>query len=92
MKMFGADTGDLLMWGDVIVAWEPEYLEYTFIIKPMGDAISTIKWTLTEVAGGTQLSLEHIGLPQNSESYGLTLALDKGWDDHLARMRTDAHA
>ena len=92
MKMFGADTGDLLMWGDVIVAREPEYLEYTFIIKPMGDAISTVKWTLTEVAGGTQLSLEHIGLPLNAESYGLTLALDKGWDDHLARMRTDAHA
>ena len=32
MKMFGADSGDLLMWGDVIVAREPEYLEYTFII------------------------------------------------------------
>jgi len=92
MQMFGADSGDLLMWGDVIVTREHEYLEYTFIIKPMGDAISTVKWTLIEVAGGTQLSLEHIGLPQNAESYGLTLALDKGWDDHLARMRTDAHA
>jgi len=92
MKMFGADIGDLLMWDDVIVARAHEYLEYTFVIKPIGDAISTVKWTLTEVAGGTQISLEHIGLPQNSESYGLTLALDKGWDDHLARMRTDAHA
>jgi uncharacterized protein YndB with AHSA1/START domain len=87
MKMFGADTGDLLMWGDVIVGREPEY---AFIIKPMGDAISTIKWILTEVAGGTQLSLEHIGLRQNAESFGLTLVLDKGWDDYLARMRTDA--
>ena len=90
MKMFGADTGDLLMWGDVIVARAREYLEYAFVIKPMGDAINTIKWILTEVAGGTQLSLEHIGLRQNAESFGLTLVLDKGWDDYLARMRTDA--
>lgn len=53
MKMFDTDTGDLLMWGDVIVGHEPECLDYTFIIKPMGDAISTVKCTLTEVAGGT---------------------------------------
>ena len=78
MKMFGTDNGDLLMWGNVIVGREPEYLEYTLIIKPMGDAISTLKCTLTEVAGGTQLSLEHIGLRQNAESFGFTLALDKG--------------
>ena len=58
----------------------------------MGDAISTVKWTLTEIAGGTQLSLENISLPQNAENFGLTLALEKDWDDHLARMRADAHA
>ena len=92
LEMFGKESGDLLMWGDVIVAREPEYLEYTFIIKPMGDATSTVKWTLTEVAGGTQLSLEHTGLPQGAEAFGLTLALDKGWDEHLAEMRADAHS
>ncbi len=53
---------------------------------------STVKWMLEDVAGGTRLSLEHTGLPQGAEAYGLTLALDKGWDDHLARMRADAHA
>ena len=42
MKMFSADTGDLLMWSDVIVGREPEYLEYTFIIKPLGYAVSTV--------------------------------------------------
>jgi hypothetical protein len=47
MKMFGVDSGDLLMWGDVIVARAHEYLEYTFVIKPIDDAISTVKWTLT---------------------------------------------
>lgn len=30
-------------------------------------------------------------LPQGAEAFGLTLALDKGWDDHLARMRAAAH-
>ena len=92
LEMFGADSSDLLMWGDVVTARAPEYLEYTFTIKPMGDATSTVKRTLTEVEGGTQLSLEHIGLPQGAESYGLTLALDKGWDDHLTKMRDDAHS
>jgi len=57
----------------------------------MGDATSTVLWTLTEVAGGTRLSLEHSGLPQGEDAFGLTLALDKGWDDHIARMRGDIH-
>lgn len=91
VEMFGKDSGDLLMWGDVITARAPEYLEYTFTIKPMGDKTSTVKWTLIEVAGGTQLSLEHAGLPQGADAFGLTLALDKGWDDHMGRMRADAH-
>lgn len=92
LEMFGTESGDLLIWGDVVTARSPEYLEYTFTIKPMGDATSTVKWTLDEVAGGTQLSLEHSGLPQSAESFGLTLALDKGWDGHLSSMRDDAHS
>ena len=90
-EMFGVDSGDKLMWGEVLVADPFSRLEYTFTIKPMGDQTSTVKWRLQEVAGGTQLSLVHEGLPQGAEAFGLTLALDKGWDDHLARMRADAH-
>lgn len=90
-EMFGTESGDRLMWGTVLVAEPFERLEYTFTIAPMGGAISTVKWSLTEVAGGTQLSLRHEGLPQGAEAFGLILALDKGWDDHLARMRTDTH-
>ncbi len=88
LEMFGADSGDKLIWGDVLVARAPEYLEYTFTVGPMGDAVSTVKWTLDSVAGGTRLSLEHIGLPQGVDAFGLTLALDKGWDDHITRMRS----
>jgi uncharacterized protein YndB with AHSA1/START domain len=91
LEMFGTSSGDKLIWGDVRVARKPEYLEYTFTVKPMGDAVSVVKWTLTPVPGGTNLSLEHEGLPQGAEAFGLTLALDKGWDDHIARMRDHIH-
>lgn len=89
--MYGAESGDKLMWGKVLVAEPHSRLEYTFTIAPMGDKTSTVKWSLEEVPGGTNLSLVHEGLPQGEEAFGLTLALDKGWDDHLARMRTSAH-
>ena len=89
--MYGTESGDKLMWGEVQVLDPHTRLEYTFTITPMGDAVSTVKWTLTQVEGGTNLSLVHAGLPQGEAAFGLTLALDKGWDDHLARMRTSAH-
>lgn len=91
LEMFGTESGDKLIWGEVKTARAPEYLEYSFTVKPMGDAVSTVKWTLETVAGGTRLSLEHIGLPQGADAFGLTLALDKGWDDHISRMRADIH-
>ena len=89
--MFGAESGNKLMWGNVLVAEPYSRLEYTFTIAPMGDATSTVKWSLQEVPGGTSLSLVHEGLPQGEEGFGLTLSLDKGWDEHLARMRDSAH-
>ena len=91
-EMFGTESGDRLMWGEVLVAEPFTRLEYTFSIAPMAGQTSTVKWTLEEVAGGTKLSLSHEGLPQGEEAFGLTLALDKGWDEHLARMRDSAHA
>lgn len=90
--MYGAQSGDKMMWGTVTQAAPHDVLEYTFTIAPMGDATSTVRWTLEEVAGGTRLSLEHSGLPQGEDAFGLLLALDKGWDEHLGRMRADAHA
>lgn len=90
-EMFGIESGDRLMWGDVLISDPFETLSYTFTIAPMGDATSTVTWTLTEVAGGTRLVLHHEGLPDGEDAFGLILALDKGWDDHLARLRSDAH-
>lgn len=91
LEMFGTSSGDLLIWGEVRVARKPEYLEYTFTVKPMGDAVSVVKWTLEAVAGGTRLDLHHEGLPQTADAFGLILALDKGWDEHLGKMRTALH-
>lgn len=90
-EMFGAESGDKLMWGEILVAEPFTRLEYTFSIAPMAGQSSTVKWALEEVAGGTKLSLRHEGLPQSEEAFGLTLALDKGWDDHLARLRASLH-
>lgn len=92
LEMLGTTSGDKLIWGKVLVARKPEYLEYSFTVKPMGDAVSVVKWTLTPVPGGTNLSLEHEGLPQGADAFGLTLALDKGWDEHITRMREHIHA
>ncbi len=91
-EMFGTESGDKLMWGDVLDAEPHDLLRYTFTIKPMGDAVSTVTWTLQDVPGGTRLNLLHEGLPAGEAAFDLTLALDKGWDDHLGRLRTDIHA
>ena len=90
-EMFGTESGDKLMWGKVLVAEPFSRLEYTFTIKPMGDQTSTVKWFLEEVPGGTHLSLRHENLPQGADAFDLMLALDKGWDNHLDRMRDSAH-
>ncbi|UWR98390.1 SRPBCC family protein [Phaeobacter inhibens] len=90
-EMFGTESGKRLMWGEVHLAEPYTRLEYSFTIAPMGDQTSTVSWTLTEVPGGTNLSLTHTGLPQGVEAFDLLLALDKGWDEHLVRMRTSAH-
>ncbi len=91
LELFGTESGDLLIWGDVLAARRPEYLEYTFTVKPMGDAKSLVKWTLSEMPGGTKLSLEHEGLPASAEAFDLILALDNGWDKHFIQMREALH-
>ncbi|KMW57631.1 hypothetical protein AIOL_002596 [Candidatus Rhodobacter oscarellae] len=91
-EMFGVESGDRLIWGKVLLAEPFLRLHYTFTIAPMGEQVSTVKWQLTEVAGGTNLSLRHEGMPQGVAAFDLTLAMDKGWDDHLARLRASAHS
>lgn len=91
LEMFGTTSGDKLIWGEVKEVHAPEYLEYTFTVKPMGEAVSLVKWWLESVPGGTQLTLEHSGLPTAEDAFGLTLALDHGWDKHLMQLRGELH-
>lgn len=91
LEMYGAQSGDRLIWGKVLTMRPHDLLEYSFTVEPMGDAVSHVKWVLDTIEGGTRLSLEHSGLPQGAEAFGLTLSLDKGWDDHISRMRTALH-
>ena len=90
-EMFGTTSGDKLMWGDVLVSEPHDRLDYTFTITPMGDAVSTVSFTLDDVPGGVRLTLNHTGLPAGEEAFGLTLALDKGWDGHLGDLRSALH-
>ena len=87
LEMFGVKSGDKLIWGDVRQARAPEYLEYTFTVGPMGDAVSVVKWTLESVDAGTKLTLVHEGMPAGAEAAGLLMAIDKGWDEHMGAMR-----
>ena len=90
-KIFGQDSGSELGFGTVITATPHDLLEYTFSIGPMSGATSTVKWTLEDAPGGTRLNLEHSGLSDDAEAFGLILALDAGWDGHLGKLR-DANA
>ena len=91
LALYGAKSGDKVIWGEVIAARAPEYLEYSFTVAPMNGATSLVKWHLTSVEGGTRLSLEHEGLPSGSDAFDLILALDNGWDKHFMQMREALH-
>ena len=90
-ELFGTDSGDRLIWGEVLLAEPYSRLDYSFTVAPMGEATSTVRWRLEDVADGTRLSMTHEGLPEGSAAFDLILAMDKGWDDHMARMRQSLH-
>lgn len=77
-------------WGTVLEMDKPSRLVYTFTIKPLGGAMTTVTWTLEEAHGGTKLSLEHegIGAAAGEAAMGLLMALDAGWDKHIASLRS----
>ena len=92
LEMFGTTSGDLLIWGSVITANKPDYLEYTFTVGPMGGAVSTVKWTLSDVPGGTQLSLEHKGLPQGADAISLIRVLYDHADETITALLAKIYA
>lgn len=87
-ELFGANSDEKLAWGRVRDYSEGERLEYTFSIAAMDGEKSKVIWTLKDAEPGTRVSLVHSGLPRGAQKFDLLLALDKGWDAHIADMRT----
>ena len=84
-----ADTNSKMCWGDVLSAKKPSFLSYSFTIKPMGGAMTTVNWTLEEAAGGTRVTLIHEGIGEaaGDAALGLLMALEAGWDKHFVKLR-----
>ncbi len=84
------DPKTKLCWGKVLVTDRPNKLAYTFTIKPLGGAMTTVTWVLDDAYGGTKLTLTHEGIGQavdEGSALGLFMALDSGWDSHLSHLR-----
>ena len=77
-----------LCWGNVQKMQAPTLLVYTFTVKPMQGAMTTVHWQLDAVDSGTRLVLTHEGLDtSNPGALGLIQALDAGWDEHFSVLR-----
>jgi len=87
-ELYNAENDERWIWGSVLEWHPPKKLIYTFIIPPLEAISSTVTWVLEEVHGGTKLSLTHEGVGGLDEgALGLLMALDDGWDEHIAKLR-----
>jgi len=84
-----SDAESRICWGEVLSADKPAALSYTFTVKPLNGAMTTVHWKLEPAAGGTRLSLTHEGVEAaaGEAALGLLMALDKGWDEHFSKLR-----
>ncbi len=85
----GDGSTQKIIWGKVLEMERPGRLVYTFTIKPLGGAMTTVIWDLQKVHGGTKLSLTHEGIDQaaGEAAMNLLLALDAGWAKHMTKLR-----
>lgn len=83
-----------ICWGSVLEMDRPRHLKYSFTVNDLAGALTIVTWTLETVDGGTKLSLTHEGVSEaaGEAAMRLILALDKGWDEHLGRLRDAARA
>ena len=72
----------------------PSKLVTSFVIAPFGSNSTTVTWLLEEAAGGTRLHLSHEGIAEASgdAAMQLLMALDDGWDKHIAALRASVNA
>lgn len=88
--LHSAKDGDRMCWGHVEAANPHDFLKWTFTVGPLNGVMTTVEWTLDAVAGGTRLTLVHSGLPAGGDTFGLLVALDKGWHGFLLALH-DLH-
>jgi uncharacterized protein YndB with AHSA1/START domain len=81
-----------ICWGTVLEMRPHDSLVYTFTVKPLQGATTTVRWSLKDAAGGTQLTLEHEGIEKaaGEAAFMMLSALDAGWDEHFGRLRKEA--
>ena len=83
------DRTSIMLRGDILVADRPSFLSYTGTVKPIGDLLTRLSWTLDEVPGGTRLSLlqEGVGEAAGDAALAALIKLDNGWDKHFSDLR-----
>lgn len=79
--------GDRMCWGKVEAMDPVTYMRWAFTVKPLNGHMTHVEWRLAPVNGGTNLTLEHSGLPDGAEGFGLVLALDEGWHGFVAALQ-----
>ena len=87
---YGKD-GLPLINGKVLEMKEPERLVHTFTHEWLKGVETTCTWTLEAVKDGTILTLVHDGWEKAENSFGAAEDHEKGWHEHLSRLRMVAN-
>ena len=88
--LVSAKDGDRMCWGHVEIADPTTFMRWSFTVGPLQGQMTTVNWKLEPVNGGTRLTLEHSGLPEDGEGFGLVLALDAGWHGFVGNLQNIA--
>lgn len=83
--LYGTESGNKMCWGTVTKMSPYTELAYSFSVAPAPDVETQVHWTLAEIDGGTLITMCHSGV--GAAGIGLMMGLDKGWDDHFAKLR-----
>ena len=82
------ESGDKGCWGRVLEVDPPNRLVYTFTHDYLQGYETRVEWVLRDLDGGTQLTLTHTGLDKSkADPFAMLSDHDKGWDEHLQRLR-----
>ena len=85
------ENGNKGCWGRVLEVEPPNRLVYTFTHDHLKGYETRVEWILRDLDGGTQLTLIHTGLDKSeADPFAMLSDHDKGWDEHLQRLRAVA--